>query len=99
MFCPPDDMMDEDRISRPKILFPRSPSRARRFNTVKTSEGIHVLGSHQDMEILDDERGLGSVTSLLEMSSKVVAHHYPCQELETHDPPLDEALLKKVMFG
>ena len=34
--------------------------------------------------------------SLLELSAKVTAKHVSCEEMEGHDPPLDEVILKKV---
>ncbi|XP_033737914.1 uncharacterized protein LOC117325634 [Pecten maximus] len=39
-----------------------------------------------------------TVLKLLDLAAKVTAQHYSCESIETHDPPLDEALLKKVSF-
>lgn len=46
-----------------------------------------------------EEQPEASVPRLLELTSKVVALKCPCYELETHDPPLDEALLKAVRLS
>lgn len=37
------------------------------------------------------------VHSLMDLAAKVTAQHYSCESIENHDPPLDEALLKKVL--
>lgn len=36
------------------------------------------------------------VSSLTDLATKVVAKHIACEELEQHNPPLDEGTLKKV---
>ncbi|XP_060072592.1 uncharacterized protein LOC132552442 [Ylistrum balloti] len=38
------------------------------------------------------------VLKLMDLAAKVTAQHYSCESIETHNPPLDEALLKKVSF-
>ncbi|OWF54406.1 Zinc finger SWIM domain-containing protein 8 [Mizuhopecten yessoensis] len=39
-----------------------------------------------------------TVLRLMDLAAKVTAQHYSCESIETHNPPLDEALLKKVSF-
>ncbi|XP_069126400.1 uncharacterized protein [Argopecten irradians] len=39
-----------------------------------------------------------SVQSLSSLAAQVTGEHFPCQFLENHNPPLDEAMIKKVAF-
>ena len=40
-----------------------------------------------------------SAKSLIDIASQAVGKHYPCEILESCEPPLDESLLKKVSIN
>lgn len=74
----------------------------------------YVDDMDQDSEIMSRPRSPGSrmstpelqlssthpqeVTSLVDFAAKIVAKHVSCEEIESHDPPLDESMLKKIAF-
>lgn len=74
----------------------------------------YVDDMDQDSEIMSRPRSPGSrmstpelqlssthpqeVTSLVDFAAKIVAKHVSCEEIESHDPPLDESMLKKVYY-
>ena len=65
---------------------------------VDTLEDFELVSAEMDIELVESrasESG-GCVTSLLDLASKSVAQNISCESLECHDPPLDEALLRKV---
>jgi len=51
------------------------------------------IKSHKQEEVASKPR---VVLKLVDIAAKVTAQHYPCEALETHVPPLDESMLKKV---
>ena len=51
-----------------------------------------------DFETEEDFR-IYNPDSLVDIVAKYAGMHCTCQELESHDPPLDDILLKKVLLG
>lgn len=63
-----------------------------------TLENFEVVSAEMDIELVESRacRAGANVPSLLDLAAKSVAQNIACESLESHDPPLDEALLRKV---
>ncbi|XP_060072590.1 uncharacterized protein LOC132552440 [Ylistrum balloti] len=75
-----------------------NPEKFSDSDTSSYADTMDSLSSFSD----DDPKMLNEkprvVLKLMDLAAKMTAQHYSCESIETHNPPLDEALLKKVSF-